>query len=316
MASVTPAAPTMVVRDEVDYDIAVPAVNEAATIERCLLSINRASAGSRARIAVLLNGTTDHSLDIIRSIKLENAALSVYRFPAADKANAINRFLYDLRLDARTYVFVDAYAKIGPEALRAMTAALGANPNALIATGVPTSGRSAEAARAKTLQGGVVNGQLYAMTPEFVNRFVAAGLRLPVQLYRGDGLLGSMAAHDLDAAVTKWDSTRIVGVAEASFEISPLSILKWRDIRRQYRREIRQARGRLENEAIKSIIYADGYAALPGNANDMVVRWLKSHRPEPKSLQERYFIRLALRQLDAARPAPGDLVPELLLERR
>ncbi len=197
-----------------------------------------------------------------------------------------------------------------------MAAALSAHPTALIASGVPTTGRSANATRAKTLQGGVVNGQFYAITPEFANRFVAAGFRLPLQLYRGDGLLGSMAAHDFDASATEWDNARVVGVGEATFEISPLSVLKWRDIRRQYRREIRQARGRLENEAVKSIIYASGYAALPGNANDMIKDWLKSHGLKPRSLREGYFLRLALQQLDGARPVPSELVPELLLDRQ
>jgi len=79
---------------------------------------------------------------------------------------------------------------------------------------------------------------------------------------------------------------------------------------------IRQARGRFENEAIKSIIYTRGYTALPDNANDMIRDWLTSHGLKPRSWRERYFMRLALEQLDERRPAPSDLVPELLLERQ
>jgi len=301
---------------DLEFDIAVFAVNEAPTIERCLASIDRAAAGRRTRIAVLLNGTTDNSLDIIRALRLEHAALSVYLFPAADKANAINRFLYDLRLDAGTYFCTDAYTKVGPGALRAMEAALRANPMALVASAIPTNGRSARTTRENTLKGGVISGQLYALAPDFVSRFVAAGLRLPLQIYRGDPLLGSMAAHKFDAIGTRWDKARIIGVPDATYEISPLSIFKWRDIMRQYRREIRQARGRLENEAIKTIIYRAGYAALPGDANEMIRDWLKSHSLKARSLREGHFMRLARRQLDRAGPPPAGLAPRLILERR
>lgn len=300
---------------DLDYDIAVFAVNEAATIERCLTAIDRAAAGCRTRIVVLLNGTTDNSLEIIKATRLLHAALVVYRFPAADKANAINRFLYDLRLDAAIYFCIDAYTRIGPDSLRAMAAALEADPYALVASSIPTNGRSAKTVREYTLKGGAISGQLYALRPDFVNRLVAAGFRLPLQIYRGDALLGSMAAHDLDAPGTKWDDRRIIGVEGATYEISPLSIFRWRDIIRQYRRETRQARGRFENEAIKSIIYAKGYAALPSNATDMIKEWLQSHQLKPRSLREGYFMRQALQRLDEARPAPADLVPQLALER-
>lgn len=298
-----------------DYDIGVFAANEAARIERCLTSIDRAADGRRARIALLLNGTTDQSLDIVRRLRLENAALSVYLFQAADKANAINCFLHDLRLDAATYVCVDGYAWIDAGALKALEASFHAAPRALLASGVPTNGRSATAGRATILKGGAVGGQLYAMKPEFVNNLVAKGLRLPVQLYRGDGLLGSIAAHEFDAVGHNWDSGRVIGVAEAGFAISPLSIFSWHDIKRQYARELRQARGRLENESIKSIIYTRGYQGLPRYADDMIKGWLQSHHPAPISLREWYFTRLAIRQLGRDCPAPSALEPALVLER-
>ena len=37
---------------------------------------------------------------------------------------------------------------------------------------------------------------------------------------------------------------------------------------------VRQARGRLENEAIKKIIYRYGYGGLPTFADDMIADWL------------------------------------------
>lgn len=292
-----------------DFDIAIYAVNEAATIGACIASIDRACAGRAAHISVLLNGTTDHSAEILKGLRLSHAAMTVYRFPVADKANAINYFLYDLRRAASVHFGVDAYTTIGERSFVAMAAALASDQKVLAVAALPLSGRSAKLVADNTMKGGMLNGQCYGLRPDFVDRLVAAGYRLPLQLYRVDGLLGSMVAHDLDAPNSPWDNARLIGVADAGFALTPLSVFKWRDIRRQYSREVRQARGRMENAAIKSLIYSGGYGALPENANDMIRDWLKTDRPTVRSLRERYFTSAALRQLRLARnidPAPAE----------
>ena len=296
-----------------DFDIAVFAVNEAPTLAACIASIDRACAGCRGHISVLLNGTADDSLAILDGLRLDYAALSVYFFPVADKSNAINHFLYNLRHEATAHFGIDAYTRIGPHALQAIVDAFAAQPAALIASGVPVTGRTANAVVARTLAGGAVNGQLYGLRPDFVDRMVEARLRLPVQLYWGDGLLGSMAAHDLDALANPWDERRVIGVASGTFAITPLSVFRWRDLRRQYNREVRQACGRVQNAAIKSIVYQDGYAALPPNANEMAATWLKTNRIKPRSLRERYFLDQAVRQINGQRV--GISAPELVFSR-
>ncbi|HQT90244.1 MAG TPA: hypothetical protein PK677_17210 [Acidiphilium sp.] len=280
-----------------DFDIAVFAVNEAATIGTCIQSIDRACAGRDAHISVLLNGTTDHSVEILKALRLSHAAMTIYRFPMADKANAINYYLYELRRNARVHIGIDAYTTIGEGSFRAIADAFDADQHALIASALPVSGRSATVVAANTMKGGLINGQCYGLRPDFVDRLVEARYRLPLQLYRVDGLLGSMAAHDLDALNKPWDNARLIGVAGASFALTPLSIFKWRDIRRQYNREIRQARGRMENEAIKCLIYTDGYGALPNNSNDMIKDWLKVNQPSIRSIREKYFTKLAVSHL-------------------
>ena len=277
-----------------DFDIAVFAVNEAATLGACIQSIDLACAGRKAHISVLLNGTTDSSVMILKALRLSHAGMTVYRFPVADKANAINHFLYQLRRNARVHIGVDAYTRISEGSFRAIADALDADRHALIASALPVSGRSATVVAANTMKGGIVNGQCYGLRADFVDRLVKAKYRLPLQIYRVDGLLGSMAAHDLDALNKTWENARLIGVAGASFALKPLSIFKWRDIRRQHKREIRQARGRMENAAIKSIIYTDGFDALPHNANDMLNCWLQTNRPSPRSVRETYFTRLAI----------------------
>ncbi len=200
------------------------------------------------------------------------------------------------RGEAGLYVAVDGYARIGEDALRALREAARRDRGAYLLSGIPVAGRTAAATAAATLAGGVANGQLFAMSPAFVRRFNELGLHLPVQLYRGDGLLGSMAAHDFRPTVAPWDTSRVMGVAAAHFQFRPLSWWRARDLRRYYARSIRQARGRMENAAIKEIIYRDrnGYAALPDNANAMLESWLARHRPEPRTALEAYFMHRAV----------------------
>lgn len=283
-----------------EFDIAVFAANEAAALRECVASIDAICEAHRAHISVLLNGTTDQSAEILKRTELRHASMTVFRFPVADKANAINHFLYELRRDADVHFCIDGHVRISAGSLDAMRTALATHPHAHIASSMQLTGRSARSYAAEVMRGGAITGQLFAMRPSFVDRIVAHGFRLPLQIYRGDPLIGSMAAHDLDPMRTEWDNRRILGVAEAGFAIRPLSPFRLRDVKRQFQREIRQARGAMENEAIRSIIYKSGYGALPTNANQMLRTWLTRDKPRPRSIQETFFTRLALRHLSQA----------------
>jgi hypothetical protein len=295
-----------------DFEIGVYAANEAAVLGDCVLAIDRECAGQRAGITVILNGTRDSSTEVLSSLRLQHAGLRVFMLTFGDKSNAINTFFYELRRPAAVCVQVDGYARISAGSLVAMRDALAASAKVNIVSSLQATGRSAEAEARRALAGGKCTGQFHAVRPSFIDRFVAAGLRLPLRLYWGDGLLGSMAAHDLDPIGNPWDNGRVIGIPDARFEITPLAIWRWRDIQRQYRREIRQTMGRMQNKAIQAIIYKDGYAGLPADANDMVKDWLVADRPRPSSLWDRFKLGRALRQLDAP-PLPASKA-ELILE--
>ena len=303
-----------------EWHISVVCQNEAARIAGCLASIREAVGSRRALVTLNLNGTTDKSGEIARRMALDcGLPLRIYRTPAADKANALNRFIYSLRVPARMYVFIDGYVRIGPAALEGLEDCLATHPFAMAATGVGINGRTMHLATKKTLeQGGVLHGQLHALRPEFLDRMVERKIRLPIGTYWGDGLMGSMAAHDLDAPEQPWDNGRIVGVREATYEIAVLSLFRPRDLQRHFRRKVRQMRGRLQQQALKAIIYRDGFAGLPADADDLVRDYLSAHRVPATSIPDRLFMALALRQIRSARkPDPADYVPHrvVLLER-
>jgi hypothetical protein len=297
-----------------DIGVTVFCHNEAQRIGACLAAIAAAGGAMRLDVTVIANGTTDSSIDrAAATMGAHRLPGRIYAISHADKANAINHAFYTLRQPARLHVFIDAYAVIAEDSFKGFATMLSSHQEAVAATGVAGNGRTMKAATEETLQkGGRLHGQLHAFRPAFLERLTAAGLRLPVGLYRGDGLLGSMACHDLDALNTPWDGHRIKGTAEAVYRIPELSPFRPRDIARQLRRMVRQMRGRMENAAVTDIIYKRGFAALPPSADDMVRTWLSAGGTVATTASERPFMALAIRQLHRAAPAEADLMPMMV----
>ena len=210
-------------------------------------------------------------------------------------------------------MFVDAYARVHPDALRRLAAALATHQQANAAAAVPSSGRSAAAIRRGMLADPGIHGSLFALRGAFVDRLAASGFRLPVNLYRGDGLLASMAMHDLDAKGEPWTSRRVVVVPDATWAITPLSPWSLRDVRRQFLRQIRQRRGRLESAVIKALIYScgTGYGSLGSNADAMLTGWVaeQPNQRRPRSWRDPLAAMAWHQARSAAPPAADDLLP-------
>jgi hypothetical protein len=118
--------------------------------------------------------------------------------------------------------------------------------------------------------------------------------------------------HDLDPRHIGWEPKRIGGSPAATYEIRVLSPLRPQDLIRQFHRKIRQMRGRLENLAIRSIVYNEGFEGLPEYADDMIKAYLSQHPLPRPPLPDRPFQILALRRIRASRlPDPVRLMPTL-----
>jgi hypothetical protein len=309
----------MAAKEMWDWQVGVFCQNEASRIGQCITSIARAAQDRRVLATVILNGTTDDSqAAALRAAAECSLPLDVYRIAHADKSNAINRFFYDLRVEAGGYCCVDGYVTIGPEALSAFADCLATRREAKVVTGIPVNGRSMYKLSKRALEdGGIVFGNLYSLRTELIDRLIAKNIRLPLGLYRGDGLLGSLAAHDLDATGQPWKNRRVVAVREATFEIASLSLFNVRDLRRQLRRKVRHMRGQIENEAIKQIVYSQGYEALPRYSDDMIDAFLVDRGAPRTSLLDRPFMMLAIRQHRQAHPIdPASLLPVLFTSTR
>lgn len=295
------------------WSAAVFARNEAATIGDCIRALARARGDAALHVTIVLNGTTDHSAEAaLAALREAGQPGRVFAIAQGDKANAFNQFIRHLRPPAQAHVFVDGYAAVAPDALRRLHAALDAHPAAQAAAALPSSGRSAPTLRAAMLRDPGLHGSLFALRDGFLDRVVAQGLRLPLGLYRGDGLLGSFVLHDLDASGGGWRTERLALVPEATWSAPSLRPWRGRDWRRLWRRLIQQARGRLQWAALREDIYPHGFAALPEDADARVLRWVAA---EPAARTPRPwrdpFAALALSEMRRPRPV-ADLAPRLV----
>lgn len=294
-----------------DWHVAVYCANEERRLGACLDSLAAALAGRRALVTVVLNGSTDGSLGVARAGSPAGLPIEIVQIPFRDKSNAINQFIHKLRAPARIYANVDGYAVIGASAFHAMEERLRSAPHAVAVTGVAANGRTMRKMGAQALRtGGVLHGQLHALRPEFLDRMTALGLRLPVGLYRGDGLLGSMAAHDFAPLSTPWDDSRIAAETRATFTLPSLSLLNRSDVERLFRRRVKQMQGLVENKAIASVICRSGYEALPEHVTDLIRTYLEDHGAPRVSPLEAPFQSLALSLAEKAEyPDPALLEP-------
>jgi glycosyltransferase involved in cell wall biosynthesis len=283
-----------------DWHFAVYAANERERLAACLRSLSAALAGTNHLISVILNGSTDGSEAIALAAARTDPCIEVWRIAHADKSNAINQFHATIRKPAWLYGAADGNVVIRPRALQVMADRMARDPHALAVSGIAINGRTMPKWTPERARGGRLMGNLHALRPDFLDRMTARGIRLPTGLYRGDGLLGTMAAHNLDPLTTPWDNARIAGEELAQVEVFQLSPWRASHLRRAFRRKINQIRGEIEKAAIRAIIADRGFEALPDNADDMIRTHLATHAPPPASGIDRYFQHLAITRSTAA----------------
>lgn len=297
----------------VDWAITVFASREGPQLETCLDALDSALAGWPSVAAhVVVNGGSEATAAHAR------AALERWRHPAAvveipfgDKANAWNQYIYGLRPGARWHLFVDGYVAPDVSGLDKLRTRFEA-ADALAATGVPSGEHRGAVQMREFVQshGGILGG-LHAIRGEWLDRLVRRGILQPWGLYRGDGLIGSWLCHDLDPLAQAWDKDRILVVPEATWQGERLSPFAPRDLLTQWRRMQRQAQGRMENRAIKDIIYREGYEGLPQSARELVEHALNlGPGSNDRSLTRRLLRGHVTRRLRRTpEPEPQDFLP-------
>jgi Glycosyltransferase like family 2 len=300
---------------EPEWCIAVFARNEQERIGDCLTAIASAVQGVRAHVMLIINGSSDHTrATALALLPRFDFSASVYTIQTACKAHAMNEFIHKLRPKAEIYFFIDATAFVEPDALQALTTALRHRPDIMAVSGLPINGRGAAKMREGASHTSKLFGQMFAVRQSCLDAIASLGRRLPIGLYRCDGLFAGFICWETNGIAHEWAMPRIATIPDAQWRVRPISWLRLKDVKAGFNRLVRQGRGRLENQAWNPILWTQGFGALPRYAEDMILEWLKTNRPRKEPRLDQFFTWLALRRIRRwRRPDEAALLPQKIL---
>ncbi|MGJ9418472.1 hypothetical protein ACHAC9_12000 [Massilia sp. CMS3.1] len=278
-----------------------------------------ACAGRQATIDVLINGNQQLAAlfaDVAATFATGGCTLRIWSIAAPDKAHTWNEYVHRIWDTGGITFFIDGYARVRPGALAAIEHRLATSPDALAASGVPTSGRSAKRLREGMLRTGGIHGNLYALKATSMSAIRNAGFRLPLGLYRTDPLLGAALCFRLDPANNQWKRGTVVAVADATWDVDGISELNYKNVVAYFKRQLRQAHGTLETRAVREHMTVNRLPPqlLPATAQDMINQWLSAQPEQARAMFLKHPSCLyAARQLRAPRDWSATQVAPLLL---
>ena len=253
----------------------------ASTISACA----KASSDVETVCDIILNGaaatnqeTTNQLASIIPTSTLTTR---VWCIDHPDKANALNKYFEHIWPHAETTFFVDGYVEVKEDAFDLLEEALQEDEFAFAVSGIPNFHRD-EARSQKAVSNNLIHGNLFAMAQIAINLFRERKFFLPYGYYYVDGLLESFIKSGFEPNTLTYQENRVVTVANANCYSRPLSYSSPHDILRQFRRLLRQARGSLEQEAIR-VELSKGHPDLnwlPCTSKELVLAWFRSHKQE------------------------------------
>lgn len=247
---------------------------------------------SNTTVDVIVNGNEPLALEAARFLdKLipddqpVSVSLRIWQVAQGDKAHAWNQYLYGIWEGAEVAFFVDGYVRVHPTALARISAAMADDDFALAATGVPSRGSSAASMKAQLVAQNGLHGNLHAIRGASLKALRQREFILPVGIYRTDSLIGAAIKFNLDPVQYRWEPKRIHVVTDASWDHTPLSIMKLSDLRTHFQRLIRQGQGVFENLAVRRHLSVDAkpLETLPETASDLARIWMQNH---PLELRE------------------------------
>jgi hypothetical protein len=137
---------------------------------------------------------------------------------------------------------------------------------------------------------GGIHGNLFAMRGDILRQMVNTGFKLPLGLYRSDGLLGAIVCFSLDPPHNPWNKNRIHVEADAHWDFDALKWWRPSDWQTHFLRADRQWRGVLENAAMRQWFAVDKKLPedLPATAAEFVTAWVANQPAASSSLLNKH----------------------------
>lgn len=258
-----PAAPCAPV------SVAVFAYNEERGIGAALEHLDACGTEADLRVHVLINGCTDGTEGVVRAFRPRHVRILPVVIAQGDKANAWNLYTHEIApRDAAMHVFTDGDMRVGKGSVAAFLRRFAEAPHANGCAGLPLSGRSRDAFRAKLIRHHEMAGNLYAVRAGCLAEFRRQGVRLPVGIFGEDGLVTTLIKHDLNMR-RPLDQGRVTAAEGAGFAYPPLSPWRLRDWRIYQRRRMRYAVRRQQALMLYALLREQGTEAMPEHVVDL-----------------------------------------------
>ena len=252
--------------------INILAYNEANFIQSCLHSVQAALREAQhisAEVNVICNGCTDNTFMLASELCSKYTDWQVIDIEFGDKANAWNTAIeHGIAKGNKLTIFLDGDCLMGTKTIQGFIDAYQQNKFSYILAGIPkTKGRTTRNIISRTLKGEALSGNLYALTPNFLNEITHRGFRLPIGLIGDDSLLAWVASHNFMLS-NGFSYGFLIGCADAQFTYHRLAPNSFNNIYLYIRRLMRYSLRHLQQHAIREYLNEfDLFELLPTNVN-------------------------------------------------
>jgi len=290
--------------------ICIFAYNEERFLPYCIGALDAAAAGAPYHAHILVNGCTDDTFHVARSLASADPRITVHELPVGDKANAWNEYVFRIAPEASAHIFLDGDIIPSPNAIEALNILLRDNPDAYGAAALPVTGRSQRKWAARVYVNKYLSGNLYALNEKSLINFRRLNLHLPFGAKGEDGLITYILLTDFLGGEDDSHQNRIVIGEDATFEFESLR-LNWRDIKLYHRRLQRYSERHFQKKILYALLKENGLNIMPDTIYDIytIARIEKLH-PRAHPLDFIYDLstlrRLRSKALEAQPRPSGD----------
>jgi hypothetical protein len=239
-----------------------------------------ASKGHGTVVDVMVNGNQALSraaaayVTSLRGSRGGAALARIWDIALRDKAHAWNEYVHRIWPGSECAFFLDGFARVSPDAFEQLRSSLREHPEALAANAAALrEGQRLLPAR------GALGGNLHAVRGSAMQELRQRRIKLPLGFYWVDGLTGAIFNYRFDPAQHAWNPDNIVASRRAGWSTREKSPWRIGDLRDQFNRMKRQARGRFENRAVRDhmTIKRRSPQAFPETSRDLFVSWMRAH---------------------------------------
>ncbi len=252
--------------------VAVFAHNEKDSIAASIAAIQKAGLGPHDPVFILINGTTDETETIVRTLADEDARIRPVVIALGDKANAWSFYVNHLAPDTSDlHVFIDGDVEVSEGSFDEIRAALAVHPEALAASTLPRGGRTANAWAQRILSHHGLPGNFYALRGETLQKIRARGINMPVGLIGDDPFLRWLLLSGLEPGAMP-DPGRIRPVPMAHFTYRSIPMTSWQGLRALWARQMRYQLRDLQMNLLRSHLTTYGLSAMPRRIDSLYDR--------------------------------------------